>query len=509
MKKMLACAPNTLCKLVTTVRKITEPMTGCSGRFFRYFDANLCCSARNKTNLESLSKFTLTNSSELVAFIMAGYLLVTLAYVLLRNARLLRSPLIRVLVITALVAGVAATAFGTLRHRYHGDADVMPWLEHMTIQFAGAFSFAMIMRYFTKRLRPHLSNHPTLFSTITAAPYIILGGWALGTLLLMVVPAPASDLGTDLTSYGFTYRLLVQLPILFYALLSCGLWLSILQNFGPARTPYQWTLKTRLLPISLAIFSWALLYANHLLWPLAALYWPTVVAPQNLNARIETLVPPLLFLNVGAWLWAILRPYSPANLLVRQRRFQRYRALSEAVSFVADGPLDRTWRMKYHLDRTERLLELTCERLGLSPATGHNAQKTFILSALAVDPPTIPAPASISYQPIRLGRPQLDELATLHKEFLAEPDFSPRKTYALDHSYPKLLPRALFLTANSRPLILSSYPEDLQLAAILAADAGLLPESNTMLDSSHCRVSKPLLLAYLGAKARLSHTVTP
>lgn len=457
--------------------------------------------------MERLGQFTLTNSYEIVALIMAGYLLVAVAYVLLQDARLLKSPLIRVLVITALSGGVAAMSFGALRHRYHGDADIMPWLEHMTIQFAGAFSFAIVMQYCAKRWRPHLSNHPILFSIIRGGPYIILGGWALGTLLLMVVPAPAPDLGTDLSQYGFTYRLLVQFPVLFYALLSCGVWLRLLHNFGPAITPDELAFKTRLLPISVAIFSWALLYANHLLWPLAALYWPTVSAPQNLNAHIETLVPPILLLNVASWLWAILRPYSPSSLLTRQLRFQRYRTLSETVSFVADGPLGRTWRLKYHLERTERLIELTFERLGLPPTVGRDAKNIFILAALAVDPPTSPAPASSSFHPTRLGRPQLEELATLHQEFIAEPQSSPRKEYALNHSYPELLPKALFLIASERPLTLPSYSKELQLAAILAADADLIPGPNAILDFSAQGISEPLILAYLGAKAQLSPRV--
>lgn len=185
---------------------------------------------------------------------MAAYVFVYLVYVFLWETRLLLSPLVRCLVLIALVGGVSAVAFGLLRHRYHDDAVVMPWVEHMTIQFAGVFCLAIVVRYCANRLRPHLSSQPLVFSILQPGPYVMVFGWLLGTLLLLFVPAPAPDLGTDLSLYGFTYRSVVQLPALFYAILSCGVWLWLLRNFGPASTPNELVLKKRLLPISVAMF---------------------------------------------------------------------------------------------------------------------------------------------------------------------------------------------------------------------------------------------------------------
>ena len=459
--------------------------------------------------MQPLTQFTLSNSYEIVFVIMAGYLLVALAYVLIRETRLLKSPLIRALVLTAATGGVAAITFGSLRPVYHNDSEVMPWLEHLTIQFAGVFAFAIVVQYLAKRLRPHLSTRSTLSAIFKAGPFIIIGGWLIATLLLLLVPAPAPDLGTDLSLYGYTYRLLVQLPALCYALFTCCVWLTLLRNFGPATTPDELVLKKRLLPITVAVFSWALLYANHLLWPLVASLWPSVTEQQSLNNRIETLVPPILLLNVLSWLWAVLRPYSPVNLFTRKSRFQRYRTLSETMSLVIDGPLGRTWRLRHHFERTKRIMELTCERLGLPPGTASNALKIYALSALAVDPPFSAAPAIVSFRYAKLGRQQLEELATLHQDFLNEPDTSPRKIYALGYPYPNLLPKALMLVTDSPPLPLRSYPPELQLAAA-AVNAELLPTTHGhyILHPSQCSTSEPVLLAYRRAETQLSSHVT-
>ena len=362
--------------------------------------------------MESLTQFTLMNSTELVVSIMAAYVFVCLVYVFLWETRLLLSPLVRCLVLTALVGGVSAVAFGLLRHRYHDDAVVMPWVEHMTIQSAGVFCLAIVVRYCANRLRPHLSSQPLVFSILQLGPYVMVFGWLLGTLLLLFVPAPAPDLGTDLSLYGFTYRSVVQLPALFYAILSCGVWLWLLRNFGPASTPNELVLKKRLLPISVAMFSWTLLWADHLLWPVVALNSPGLQTHRILNDRIETLVAPILLLNVASWLWAFLRPYNPVDLLTRKPRFQRYRALSETLSLVIDGPLGRHWRLRHHVERTQRLIESSSARLGLSSGTARDASKIYALAALITDPPfsaTSTNFTKISFHHVSLKRSQLEE----------------------------------------------------------------------------------------------------
>ena len=452
--------------------------------------------------MQSLTQFTLTNSTELVVFIMAGYLFVSLVYVLLRETRLLHSPLIRCLVLTALVGGVSTIAFGLLRHRYHDDAAVMPWVEHLTIQFAGVFSLAIVVRYCTNRLRPHLSTRPLVYAILKRGPYVVVAGWSLGTLLLLFVPAPAPDLGTDLSLYGFTYRTVVQLPALFYAILYCGVWLWLLRNFGPASTPNELVFKKRLLPISLAMFSWALLWADHLLWPVVALGSPALQTPQTLNDRIEMLVAPILLLNVALWLWALLRPYSPVDLLTRKPRFQRYRALSETLSLVIDGPLGRHWRLKHHVERTQRLIESSSARLGLSSGTARNASKIYALAALITDLPSSVNSINstkISFHHVSLECSQLKELAALHHEFLAESPLSPRRTYALAHPYPDLLLQAFLIVDGASPQSLQSLSPEAQLAAVAAADAGFLSaaRSRAILDLSTHYIDQNVLHAYL------------
>ena len=451
--------------------------------------------------MESLTQFTLTNSTELVVSIMAAYLFVSLVYVLLRETRLLHSPLIRCLVLTALVGSVSAMAFGLLRHRYHDDAAVMPWVEHLTIQFAGVFSLAIVVRYCANRLRPHLSTRPLVYSLLKRGPYVMVAGWSLGILLLLLVPAPAPDPGTDLSLYGFTYRTVVQLPALFYAILYCGVWLWLLRNFGPASTPNELVFKKRLLPISLAMFSWALLWADHLLWPVVALGSPALQTPQTLNDRIEMLVAPILLLNVASWLWALLRPYSPVDLLTRKPRFQRYRALSETLSLVIDGPLGRTWRLRYHVERTRRLIESPSARLGLPPGTARDASKIYALAALITDPPSSISTNSTktSFHHVSLECSQLEELATLHQEFLAETPSSPRRTYALAHPYPDLLLQAFLIVDGASPQSLQSLSPEAQLAAVAAADAGFLSaaRSRAILDLSTHSIDQNVLHAYL------------
>lgn len=452
--------------------------------------------------MQSLTQFTLTKSTELVVFIMAAYVLVSLVYVLLRETRLLHSPLIRCLVLTALVGGVSATAFGLLRHRYHDDVVVMPWVEHMTIQFAGVFSLAIVVRYCANRLSPHLSTQPFVFSILKRGPYVMVSGWSLGTLLVLLVPAPAPDLGIDLSLYGFTYRTVVQLPALFYATLSCGVWLWLLRNFGPASTPNELVLKKRLLPISVAMFSWALLWADHFLWPVVALGFPALQTPRILNDRIEMLVAPILLLNVASWLWALLRPYNPVDLLTSKRRFQRYRTLSETLSLVIDGPLGRTWRLRHHIERTQRLIESSSARLGLSPDTARDASKIYALAALITDPPSSVISTNstkISFHHVSLERSQLEELATLHRELLAEFPSSPRKTYALDHPYPALLLQAFLVVDGASPQSSQSLSPEAQLAAVAAADAGFLhPARRRMLlyPSAHA-IDQNVLCAYI------------
>jgi hypothetical protein len=457
--------------------------------------------------LEFLTELILTNSTEVVVFIMAAYLLVSLVYVLLRETRLLHSPLVRCLVLTALVGGVSALAFGLLRHRYHDDAVVMPWVEHMTIQFAGVFSLAIVVRYCANRLRPHLITRPLVYSILQPAPYVMFAGWSLGALLLLFVPAPAPDLGTDLSLYGFTYRSFVQLPALFYAILSCGVWLWLLRNFGPASTPNELVLKKRLLPISVAMFSWVLLWADHLLWPVVALSSPVLQTPRILNDRIEMLVAPILLLNVASWLWALLHPYNPANLLTRKPRFQRYRALSETLSLVIDGPLGRHWRLKHHVERTKRLIEWSSARLGLTPATARDASRIYALATLITDPPSSVTSTNstnstkISFHHVSLERSQLEELSRLHREFLAESLSSPRRTYALEHPYPDLLLQAFLIVDGASPQALQSLSPQAQLAAVAAADAGFLPaaRSRAILDLSTRCIDRNVLRTYLNA----------
>lgn len=452
--------------------------------------------------MESLTQFTLTNSTELVVSTMAAYVLVSLVYVLLRETRLLHSPLIRCLVLTALVGGASAVAFGLLRHRYHDDVVVMPWVEHMSIQFAGVFCLAIVVGYCANRLRPHLSAQSLIYSILRPATYVMVAGWSVGTLLLLLVPAPAPDLGTDLSLYGFTYRTVVQLPALFYAILSCGIWLWLLRNFGPASTPNERALKKRLLPISLAMFSWTLLWADHLLWPVVALGSPALQTPQILNDRIEMLVAPILLLNVASWLWALLRPYNPVDLLTRKSRFQRYRALSETLSLVIDGPLGRTWRLKHHVERTQHLIESSSARLDLSPGTTRDASKIYVLAALITDPLSSVISTNstkISFHHVSLERSQLEELATLHQTFLAESPSSPRRIYALDHPYPDLLLQAFLIVDGAQSL--PTLSPETQLAAVAAADAGFLPaaRSRAILDLSTRCIDQNVLHAYLSA----------
>jgi hypothetical protein len=104
-----------------------------------------------------------------------------------------------------------------------------------------------------------------------------------------------------------------------------------------------------------------------------------------------------------------------------------------------------------------------------------------------------------------MDRPRLQELHELHEAFLREPGDSPRRAKALENPYAPLVPHALLLVDEASDIEdLRDRPADVQLAALAAADFGVLTSErgSKVLDGSSPSVQERLLAAHERAANR-------
>ncbi len=185
------------------------------------------------------------------------------------------------------------------------------------------------------------------------------------------------------------------------------------------------------------------------------------------------------------------------------RRFTRYNRLTQALSFRIKGHVGSHWMVRYKYARARRFIERACCELDLPPETSARAATTYAIAAVTRAGTECGVRTLPPYD-APMDHSRLRELYDLHNEFLREPEGSPRRAQALENTYAPLVPNALLLSDETSALELRDHPADVQLAAIAAADFGVLPseESTKVLDGSSPSVQERLLKAYVRAANR-------
>ena len=445
----------------------------------------------------------LQNSHLVVVAVVAAGGLISGAYLFARARQLITSPVALLLVGPPLYIAITAYAFGELRPAYAGDPWALSWLEHLSVKLGGAVDLAVIV-YVTSRYLPDgVKRRRKLFAVLRSAPLAIVAGYALATLVLLSRPPLRDVIGADLSPEAFLHRTFLLLPPVFYGLVSFVVWLLAYREFGEPRNESEVARKRRFLPLASGGMGWTLLYLLHFAVPLAALLWPDTPLGRDPKSYTETIMLPIFVLLSGSYLLVLVGPYRPSNLYLRMRRFARYNRLTQTLSFRIKGHVGNDWMIRYKYARDRRFIELACRELGLPPETSARATATYAIAAVtrAGSEPVVRALAPYDSP---LDHSRLRELHDLHNEFVGEPEGSPRRAKALENTYAPHVPNALLLSDETSALELRDHPADVQLAAIAAADFGVLPskESTRVLDGSTPSVHERILEAYTRAANR-------
>ena len=445
----------------------------------------------------------LQNSHLIVVAVVAAGGLISGACLLARARQLITSPVALLLVAPPLYIAVTAYAFGELRPLYADDPWALSWLEHLSVKLGGAVDLAAIV-YVTSRYLPDgVKRRRKLFAVVRSAPWVIMAGYAMATLVLLSRPPLVDVIGADLSPEAFLHRAFLLLPPAFYGLVSFVVWLLAYREFGEPRSESEAARKRRFVPLASGGIGWTLLYLLHFAVPLAALLWPNTPLGRDPKSYTETIMLPIFVLLSGSYLLVLVGPYRPSNLYLRMRRFTRYNRLTQNLSFRIKGHVGPHWMIRYKYARARRFIELACRELGLPPQTSARAATTYAIAAVTragIEPGVRTLPPYDS----PMDRSRLRELYDLHNEFLREPEGSPRRAKALENTYAPLVPNALLLSDETSAPELRDHPADVQLAAIAAADFGVLPseESTKVLDGSSPSVQERLLKAYTRAANR-------
>jgi hypothetical protein len=435
-----------------------------------------------------------------VAAIMVLTALAATAYVLRQERHLLKSPVSLLLIGAPAYTAVMAYAFGELRPRYQDDPWALSLMDHLLLQLGGAFTLSAIMVVTAANLPESVKRRRRLRAAVVAAPWLIGGGYLLSTLVLLHQPHLPVEIGADTSAPAFVYRGLLELPMICVGLISFAVWALAHKEFGEPKTESEAARKKRFLPAAFGGLAWALLYLDHFAVPLAAFQWPRSSVAADPSQYVETIMLPIFGLLALSYLLTLVRPYRPSGLLHRMHAFSRYNNLTEILSFRVRGHMGHHWMLRYRFARATRLIALVCDDLNLPSEIRVKAISTYALAAVAKAGPNRAARALPPHD-ATMNRFDLQELYSLHNQFLHEPEGSPRRAKALENRYAPLVPNALMLIDEGRTLEMRAATPDVQLASLPAADFGLLSEDqrSALLDRSSS-VHSFLLEAYERAK---------
>src|SRR5215207_3573494 len=440
---------------------------------------------------------------------MVATALVATAYVLGRQRQLLRSPVSLLLIGAPAYTAVTAYTYGELRPLYQHDPWALSVMNHLLLQLGGAFAFSVIMVVTSTNLPESVKRKRGFRAAVVAAPWLIGGGYLLSTLVLLHQPNLTKEIGADTSVQAFLYRTSLQLPMICFGLISFAVWVFAHREFGEPRTESEAARKKRFLPAAFGGLAWALLYLDHFAVPLAAYLWPRSSVAAKQSQYVETLMLPIFGLLTLSYLLALVRPYRPSDLLRRMHDFSRYTTLTEILSFRVRGHMGHHWMLRYKFTRATRLIALVCEDLNLPSETRSKATSTYAVAAVAKAGPDRRARALPPHD-ATMDRSDLEDLYSLHNQFLHEPEGSPRRAKALENRYAPLVPNALMLIDEDSTPEMRTRPPSLQLAALSAADFGLLSEEqrSAILDQSSPSVHIVFLEAYKRAKRKVDRPRT-
>lgn len=439
------------------------------------------------------------NTYVLIAALMTVTGVTATAYVLVRQRKLVKSPVFALVAGAPLYAALVAFLFSRITYRYGIDPVAMSWANHLLLQLAGASVFAAITIVMARNLPRELKELPRLTALLRAAPWTIASGYVSSTLVLVLHPTLSAYIVMDTSLWGFVYRSLLYLPPLLFGSVFCALWLVARVMFGKPATATEVALKKRFIPTAVGSLSWALLYLNFWSWPLVMLLWPESVLGSGAETYREK-VSIGIFLVMGvSYLVVLLLPYRPSGLLHSMKRFDHYRLLTETLSFQLTGFLGKYWMVRYKLNRANRLMELAAKDLGLGTERCSNASTLYAIVAL-IEESRLKSSGIEQLPCAGVARSDLENLSMLHDEFIREPGDSPRKEYALANRYAPLLPAALLIASEGSNGCFYEKPYDTQLAAVAVADLLLQSQKSGLLDVSSRFVETRVFEAYARAK---------
>ena len=412
----------------------------------------------------------------LVAGVMLAAWLLGAAYVLIRERRLLRSPVVLLILGSWPLTGCVAYLYGEIYSFYGSSPVAVSWAGHVLLHSTGCGVLAVVMFMTTNRLpRTIKAKRPLLYRLAALSPWAIICGYVLATVVLLIGgDALTTEAGVDPSPAGLAYRSFLYLPGAFAGLVSFVAWTGAYRRFGPPHDASAAALKRRFLPLAFGGLAWALLYLDHYTVPVLAQVFEESALAVDPTHTIQAIMLPVFALMSGSYLLALVLPYRPSDVAEDMGAFSRYDLLTESLSFHISGHLGRRWRLRFRYSRATRLIQAICDDLHLSGRVASDASTTYALASIARTEGE--EHTSLRAHNVVADATRLRELASLHQRFLAEGDGSPRKELALRNKYGRLAPDALTLlgSAAARHEV-AGEDVALELAAVAAYDTGLIP----------------------------------
>lgn len=195
-------------------------------------------------------------------------------------------------------------------------------------------------------------------------------------LLVLALACPGPDPRTDLSLWGFAYRWTAAGPGLILSLLLVALFAEA------ARARVGGELKAaRWRGAAWGSLGLVALWANHLLWPYVALYYPECWAGQNYAGIQRLLEAPIFGLLGVGFFKAFTKEFRSGEADKNFEHSDSFRRLSERISFTLSGFTVFSQRLTEDYYEASRLLEKTLASLGVGPRESQLAANALALAA--------------------------------------------------------------------------------------------------------------------------------
>ena len=333
---------------------------------------------------------------------------------------------------------------------------------HMVQELATMGAYAYLAVFYLRRNLVNVIERPRVHFVLGTAFHVYTACWLVALLVGLAHPFPMTGLDTDLDGWSVLYRGAILLPgVLYCSIFTFVFWEASLEK-SEARS------RARLSLLALGSLSWTLICAEQFGWAMIHAW-----APASLRDALATphvVSESALYSLMGAsWLAALLVSYRRSATERSMEDHREYQRLMRQLKRELHGlyRLIPNWRLT--LDRMHR----AGQALGLSPEERAGTQKCVELVAV-----------------VRLrdafSHSRLTTLFWLRRTLLESlPESAAERMDLLSDPVAASVGPALLLTSDPPPTDLSSHGTPVELAAVAAADTGLLQRDGNYHVSPH------------------------